>query len=570
MENKENVKAYGEDIERTEKLYDNGIAEEIFHELKESEDEKIRRWIIDDIKYNINNEFNNSKYTKEAKKAIAWLEKQGKQEQLYIHFGEIPTDEKSKIYKGEIEVGIENGVSVYPAFKTNEGNIVLGLNLPITETTLHTQQHLIEYDNRPCYLVKGDYIGKDTDGQPLINNVSIIEKIDNYRVKEKIGNIDNQNCIKPNNMDKSKSQENDWLEKQGDKDKLIQELGEYKVKYTQEVLKKYINSMSNKDDERLRKTAIAFLKDFAEQGYENAIECIDWLEKQGEQASLQTNERAWLYLVSDVLTWKDGIGQYLDDPRVQELAKRLCSEYAQKLYNPSVLSNSPNTEKNEQKSPNKIEPRFKVGDWVVQNYNLLKIRYVGNEYYCFETVDAYVDYMLVSEIDSLYHLWTIQDAKVGDVLEFGDHGRLVIGILSGINKTTGKVDVSCLLEDNKFKLGVFYNLDTVSPHPAIKEQRDILMKAMNDAGYKWNTRTKTLEKLAEPKFDPKTLQPFDKVLVRNFPVSIWQCGIFSHKHFDQYFVYNDTYKFCIPYNNDTKHLIGTTDEAPEYYRYWED
>ena len=72
------------------------------------------------------------------------------------------------------------------------------------------------------------------------------------------------------------------------------------------------------------------------------------------------------------------------------------------------------------------------------------------------------------------------------------------------------------------------------------------------------------------KFDPKTLQPFDKVLVRNFPVSIWQCGIFSHQHFNLYFVYNDTYKFCIPYNNDTKHLIGTTDEAPEYYRYWKD
>ena len=73
-----------------------------------------------------------------------------------------------------------------------------------------------------------------------------------------------------------------WLEKQGDKDKLIQELGEYKVKYTQEVLEKHITSMSNKDDERLRKTTIAFLKDFAEKGYENAVECIDWLEKYGE------------------------------------------------------------------------------------------------------------------------------------------------------------------------------------------------------------------------------------------------------------------------------------------------
>ena len=99
------------------------------------------------------------------------------------------------------------------------------------------------------------------------------------------------------------------------------------------------------DTERVRKNCIHFLE-LQKQHHAATFEieeCIDWLEKQGEQALPQTNERAWLYLVSDVLTWKDGIGQYLDDPRVQELAKRLCSEYAQKLYNPS------NTGKNEQK-----------------------------------------------------------------------------------------------------------------------------------------------------------------------------------------------------------------------------
>lgn len=73
-----------------------------------------------------------------------------------------------------------------------------------------------------------------------------------------------------------------WLEKQGEKDKLIHELGEYKVKYIQETLGKAL-TMNNKDDERVRKTTIAFLKDFADKGYENAVECIDWLEKQGEQ-----------------------------------------------------------------------------------------------------------------------------------------------------------------------------------------------------------------------------------------------------------------------------------------------
>lgn len=33
---------------------------------------------------------------------------------------------------------------------------------------------------------------------------------------------------------------------------------------------------------------------------------------------------------------------------------------------------------------------------------------------------------------------------------------------------------------------------------------------------------------------------------------------------------NDNYLMIIPYNDDTKHLVGTSLEAPEYYRYWED
>ena len=76
------------------------------------------------------------------------------------------------------------------------------------------------------------------------------------------------------------------------------------------------------------------------------------------------------------------------------------------------------------------------------------------------------------------------------------------------------------------------------------------------------------------KFDPKTLKPFDKVLVRDSFSQNWTCGFFSHiVVFDNMYRYNIAevlYKMCIPYNDDTKHLIGTTDEAPEYYRYWED
>ena len=75
------------------------------------------------------------------------------------------------------------------------------------------------------------------------------------------------------------------------------------------------------------------------------------------------------------------------------------------------------------------------------------------------------------------------------------------------------------------------------------------------------------------KFDPKTLKPFDKVLVSDEHHTRWRCSFFSHivDQIDyKYFTSDSCYKFCIPYNDDTKHLVGTTDEAPEYYKYWED
>ena len=77
----------------------------------------------------------------------------------------------------------------------------------------------------------------------------------------------------------------------------------------------------------------------------------------------------------------------------------------------------------------------------------------------------------------------------------------------------------------------------------------------------------------QAKFDPKTLQPFDKVLVRDASSQHWRCEFFSHIikgcPICPYLCVSTVYRYCIPYNDDTKHLVGTTDEAPEYYRYWE-
>ena len=92
-----------------------------------------------------------------------------------------------------------------------------------------------------------------------------------------------------------------------------------------------------------------------------------------------------------------------------------------------------------------------------------------------------------------------------------------------------------------------------------KEQRD------------WSKFTAPWHK--KDKFDPKTLKPFDKVLVRDSCNDTWCCGFFSHiAIFDDVYRYcteMKLYEKCIPYNNDTKYLLGTIGEAPEYYRYWE-
>ena len=73
------------------------------------------------------------------------------------------------------------------------------------------------------------------------------------------------------------------------------------------------------------------------------------------------------------------------------------------------------------------------------------------------------------------------------------------------------------------------------------------------------------------RFDPKTLNAFDRIIVRD-DSERWLCTIFSYigEGCYPYNTVSGNYAHCIPYNDDTKHLVGTTDEAPDFYRYWED
>ena len=110
-----------------------------------------------------------------------------------------------------------------------------------------------------------------------------------------------------------------------------------------------------------------------------------------------------------------------------------------------------------------------------------------------------------------------------------------------------------------------------------QKDTELYSSLVGEAGYKWKYETKTLEKLAKTKFDPKTFKPFDRVLARidGGDTYCWFADFVSIPMIEKYDILpcimsNKDVEMIIPYNEDTKHLVGTTDEAPEYYRYWED
>ena len=128
-------------------------------------------------------------------------------------------------------------------------------------------------------------------------------------------------------------------------------------------------------------------------------------------------------------------------------------------------------------------------------------------------------------------------------------------IIGPIVVTTNIGDHECFTADGK--MFARYNGECVL-FPS-KEQRD---------WSKFNVK--------KHRFDPKTFQPFDKVLVKRGDESyyLWFPDFISLPPNDVdekiLCMNTDDVVMVIPYNEETKRLIDTNDDAPEFYRYWED
>ncbi len=84
----------------------------------------------------------------------------------------------------------------------------------------------------------------------------------------------------------------------------------------------------------------------------------------------------------------------------------------------------------------------------------------------------------------------------------------------------------------------------------------------------------SLGKLKAKKFDVSTLAPFNKVLTRNNLDDTWRPNFFGYinNEFQHRNIscFGFCWKYCIPYNEETQHLVGTKDDCPEYYKWWEE
>ena len=136
-------------------------------------------------------------------------------------------------------------------------------------------------------------------------------------------------------------------------------------------------------------------------------------------------------------------------------------------------------------------------------------------------------------------------------------------------------------DDERIKKNCIHFLELQKQHHAatfeIEECIDWLEKQcetspiLSNSSNTGKNEQKSADKI-EPRFDLKTLQPFDKVLVK--VGSYWRIELFSHMYEYKGDIYYacvmSSYKECIPYNDETKRLVNTSEEAPKFYRNWED
>ena len=177
------------------------------------------------------------------------------------------------------------------------------------------------------------------------------------------------------------------------------------------------------------------------------------------------------------------------------------------------------------------------------------------------TVEERLGGKLNLETLEIEHTEPKQEFKDGDIVSIEDDNDYKAIIIYKSNG--GCMFRSYALIDNIYnQLGIDKIVNTLGRwiHLATDSEKQQLFSALAKEGKRWNPDTKQIEDLPK-KYE---LKPFDKVLAK-IAGHTWTADFFSHyDENDEELPYvcigYGRVTHCIPYNDETKHLLGTTDE----------
>lgn len=149
----------------------------------------------------------------------------------------------------------------------------------------------------------------------------------------------------------------------------------------------------------------------------------------------------------------------------------------------------------ERKGSNNVKPKFKVGDFIV--YESTSSIYQIKD--CLENISNHkYEYKLTNcgfiDSDEInhYHLWTIQNAKDGDILVHKDKPFIFKGLVD-TNYPDCPVAYCGINDCDKFIVGSLdYYWSNANVKPATKEQRELLFQKIYEADYRWDDEKKEL------------------------------------------------------------------------------
>lgn len=206
-----------------------------------------------------------------------------------------------------------------------------------------------------------------------------------------------------------------------------------------------------------------------------------------------------------------------------------------------------------------------------------KYHYANNDYYVSECDSAITDlYTLETENSAQTYINTIEkrlggklnretleiekpqpEFKDGDIV-MSDSGTIVL--VRGISFTR-KIYYHAYMRNEYIYInqveGEFFSRTSRIKRFATDSEKQQLFDALAKEGKRWDSEKKKIVDL-KPKVE---LKPFDKVLSRRCSEDYWVLNFYSHKT-DYYHICIDRSSnlYCIPYNEETAHLPGTTDD----------